>query len=135
MASEPGKDLAIHIGATVGSLAYGSSVFWSEVVPPSDFVPVEAVFCLDDSGPPTAPYLGAGGVGMRFYRVIVRVRAKKDEYNNGLALAREVFEALQYASIGSYVNIESEGTGPGYIGPDAEGSPEWVINVRMEIIE
>lgn len=125
----PERDLAAHIASAL-TLVLGTSVFYGMVRPPEDGIPVRAVFCMPTGGPKPTNFCGVSKV-RRFSSVQVRVRYDKDDPDGGIIFARLVRDAIHHATIGGYIEVETQQSEPAPLGLDRQGYPEWSIPVEM----
>ena len=125
----PEIDLAAHIASAL-TLVVGTDVFSGMVRPKGDGVPARAVFCMPTGGPKPSNFCGVSKV-RRFSPVQVRVRYDQDDEDAGILFARLVRDAVHHATIGGYIEIETQQSEPSPLGPDRQGLPEWSIPVEM----
>ena len=114
---------AIHIGKNVERLTLGENLFHGPIFEGTGI----SVFCIVTGGYfPTAILGNSGGV----YKssVDIRIRGDRNKYDEGLTLAKEIQEAVEFSSLGTdYIMARVENSMPSYIGQNNNGDPEWVI--------
>ena len=71
------------------------------------------------------------GAEVRYPRLQVRVRGDVADYLGGQAFTNRVFETLESAIIGTYIDVKCLESQPIWIGYDSQNHPEWSINVEL----
>lgn len=129
----PAIDIATYLAAQLGTLTLQTNLFAGPVRGPDARAPVEAVFVFSTGGPAPLEHI-AGGSGTNHWQpeLQIRVRSSKEEFANGLALARSVTSTLHHATVSGYVEVAARESDPVYLGPDDAGYHEWSVGIRLE---
>lgn len=105
-----------------------------------DGIPHKAVFVTAQSGLPSRYIRGSthGSLDERHPVVNIKIRSSskgvRTAFRDGQALARKVFEALQYSPPNSnYCDCVAVNSQPAYIGLDDDGHHEWMVNVELTV--
>lgn len=99
---------------------------------PSDLFPHKAITILSTGGPAANGFMDGMGTDYRRMRFQVRVRSEVGDYAGGKALAEEVWQALQRASLSGYVRCTADNSEPLFWGRDAKDHYEWSVNGLAE---
>lgn len=135
MGLTPETDLVSTLNTEVAWLTTGTNLFSGPVRPVrATYMPGRAVFVFPSGGQEPQAFLGES-VCMRKSSVIIRTRGNHsstaDAYKTALSDARDVRDAVHFASIAGYFDIRVDQTEPIYIGEDENGHPEFSINVTV----
>jgi hypothetical protein len=126
------------VSALGGSWAIDTNIFLGPArAPEPDVVPDEAIFVLANGGPvPPAPYFGGESApSFRQPAVQVRVRGPVDDFESARVLARNVWAALNKATLTGYLACMPQQGEPVYIGIDATNHHELAINLLLWLVE
>lgn len=91
------------------------------------------VACRFTGGGDSADYLGSPD-SLWMADVQVLVRGNRDAYRATKALADGCFDALHLPALAGYVRVKSEGAGPNYLGPDAQGRHVFSFTAALEYV-
>ena len=130
MTATPDISLATHIADNVSGATLNTNVFHSPVVPPDDYTPAKAVFCLETGGSVASPDCGTAKRTV-YPHIQVRVRGEEGDYRGGKEFADLVFRATEHASVAGYINVRNLSAMPNYIGTDNNRRHEWSWYAEM----
>ena len=117
---------------TAGHGTVGTSIFHGPLRPymqvsGTDIIPRNAIFVsMPTEGLP--PYPMAGTSYQKLRRPSVQVMVRRT--NAGTTTARAILETLA-DDLSGYIAVEVAGSGPAYLGPDAEENHLWSINITV----
>ena len=128
----PEIDVAAYLSQVVDSLTENTNLWYGCVLPPDDNVPELAAFVLLSGGEEPLAFADNQGTGSENKATVqVFVRGEKYKYPAAMALAREIYSALKYASISGYVECAPQQSAPIFLGLDKDGRPAISINYRL----
>ena len=138
---DSGTVVAAYLANALGSdYTYGSNVFNGPVRPMSEFVPAEAIFCLETLGHfmfpnrESEPDVNDGSPTQLLGPTVqIRVRSDVDNYGAGKALAGAVRTALHMQLPSGFLESRVREAIPYYLGQDTAGCHEWSMNLDMLI--
>jgi hypothetical protein len=126
----PEIDITTYLNNTVSSLTSGTSLFHGGMLQPDSIVSELAVFVMPTGG--AMPRAMAGSDDAEHYATVqIYIRGTKNDYPTAIALARTVYDALQYASLPGYIECRLVQSGPIYLGLDKDGRHAITINCEL----
>lgn len=135
-----GLDVATQIAATVPALTLGVNCFHGPVreadadLAAPGAIPHEAVFCLGTGGLVDEPFQDGGlKTALKRPAVTIRIRSNLDDFDGGLSLANDVFDAIDKTPPTGYIEARAANSQPNYLRQDDVGHHEWTINVSLMI--
>lgn len=127
------QDLVTHLAAAGVGLTAGTNLFRGPVRGALDEVPGEAVFVLLSGG------FREGRIGnarvVRDAAIQIVVRGKRDAFEAGITLARNVWDAVHYAVIAGYLDVQCDQGEPLYLGETEDGRHQWAVNATMAYVD
>lgn len=129
------QEVATVIQGNIAEMQLGCNLFHGPVRGVSDFIPARSVFCLVTGGPEPSDCHDDDKY-ISFPQVQVRVRSDRQDYDNGVELARAITEILHNSApteITNFIDARTVDSEPNYLGEDEDGHPEWSINVQLTL--
>lgn len=114
------------------TLTLGTNLFYGPMREPDTTIPEQAVFCVNEGGPPPQAFMSYATHGS-FKRAFVRVdvRSTLDAFNTGEALAHACARRLMFATLTGYVSCKVLSSQPDYLGSDERGVHGWSFIVEL----
>jgi len=131
----PDKDLADALATALGAgfarpPAAGANVFHGPVRPFGTGVPHKAIFCGPGAASPPVRQFRGGEI--RRAAVQIRSRADVGDFEASELLARSVWDAIEFATIAGYIQVQAVDSEPVSLGQDDQEHWEFVVNVELQ---
>ncbi len=130
----PEIDIATYLDAQT-ALTLGTDLFIGPRRAADTFISNTSAFVLETGGDPPDGYLGTDVKWIENVSLNVQVRATKNDYQTGKALANTIWEALNFATITAakdsiaYMDVFCDQARPIYLGTTNNDEHLWSVNV------
>ena len=135
-APTPEQDVAAALATALG-LAVGTDIKYgvkrSPLEPGNDTV---SIWVAPTGGPPPDDFLNAAVEGSIFHAslqcLVLSPASDPDNFASGLALARQVRDALHTKTVGGYIMCRVQQSEPFPLGADEAGRWEFSVNIQID---
>lgn len=131
MGYDPAQDV-INFLKTQDVATEGTDMFAGPFRPVSAHIPANCLFVLATGGRSAERFL-SGGAKIENRYPTVQVTVRWMTYTDGYKKAREVYDELNFASIGSYWNVKGQQSEPLFVGQGEDGNYRWSLNFELSI--
>lgn len=127
------SDVATVLGAAGIGLTLGTNLYTGPMrAHEAEGVPNEAVFVITVGGRSPIDYCDHSHTPqLHFPRVQIMVRSDPHDWDGGLALANDIYEAIHSKEPSGYVSARSAESAPIHVGETDNGEFLWSINVDL----